>query len=125
MTDDMKNKKTFESDNEWQRVVWLGTIVKPEEYEEVKEFLVDAFDAIKDKSQVEIIGTINTKKGVTEEGERRQDFVFAIHPETISRFAIERLEKMPDMKWMGDYYDAFEEDLPGWLRERLGNQQLW
>lgn len=122
--EDMKNKRTYESDKDWQRVVWIGTIVKTEEYEDVKEFLVENFDAFEDISQIEIIGTITTIEGVTPDGGKRKDFVFAIDPETVNRFSVERLQKMPDMKWIGDYYDNYRDDLPTWLETRFEQQDV-
>ena len=75
-----------------QKFVWRGTLVKPEDVNDMTIWFAREFG-----SRVCYLGTIVTAYG-------REDAVFSIHPEDVTKFAVARLRLHGDVpSWWEDY----------------------
>ena len=103
-----------------QVCVWPGTIVGLDNVQEFEEFMLDKF-----KARVQYLEEVKTEPDMLngfpiEDTGGRNDLLFAIHSDDISRFAVPRLDY--GIRWIEDVYGNGGGVL---YPDRIAHYQIW
>ena len=87
-----------------QVVSWQGIVIGPEHVQAFIEFIAERFDG----TRAQYIREVETSPDLNDDGSEvpgtggRNDVLFAVHEEDISKFAVERIGY--GMRWLDDVY---------------------